>query len=253
MIYCLLLLISHLPLLVRVLSSLLPCRSNQLTSNVLSLLVMTLLWLLALFLGTPLLQQHTPSPFRRAQSHFRTQDGMAAWAVAEGMRPIGEDFRAPGFVPAPLVGGVTYTVRSPQGRSPTLPQRSYSGRRLFPDHGDWQPQLSSRPFQPAAALPLPLQSVEQPLRGLHPAAAGDFPSLHPAAAGRSSVMHPAAAGRFPVLHPAAAGSSLPVHPAAAGTFPQPLPLQLDDLAAAGRDTHVRLYDIYFIAYMLTLL
>ena len=113
----------------------------------------------------PLLQQrpstvvHTPPPSRRPPQPFRTQDGMAAWAVAEGLHPIGEGFTAPGFVPAQVVGGVTYTVRSPQGRSPPIVQQTYSGRRLFSEHGDWQLQLPSRSLHPAAAgsLPLPPQ------------------------------------------------------------------------------------------------
>jgi hypothetical protein len=81
---------------------------------------------------------HTPSPSRRRPQPFRTQDGNAAWAAAEGLLPIQEGFTAPGYVPAQIVGGVTYTVRSPQARSPQahqpIAQRASIGRQLFAEY-----------------------------------------------------------------------------------------------------------------------
>ena len=50
----------------------------------------------------PLLQRggskaaQTPSPLRRRSHSFRTQDGDAAWAVAQGLQPIREGFSMPG-------------------------------------------------------------------------------------------------------------------------------------------------------------
>lgn len=41
--------------------------------------------------------------------------------AAEGLLPITEDFNAPGFVPAHVVGGVTYHVHSPQARHTIQP------------------------------------------------------------------------------------------------------------------------------------
>jgi hypothetical protein len=77
----------------------------------------------------------TPSPSQRRPQYFRTQDGNAAWAAAEGLLPIHEGFTAPGYVPAQIVGGVTYTVRSPQARSPQthqpIAQRASVGSQLF--------------------------------------------------------------------------------------------------------------------------
>jgi hypothetical protein len=109
-------------------------------------------------LRNPLLQQgtpmvlHTPLPSCRSPS-FRTQDGNAAWAAAAGMFPIQKDFNAPGFVPAQLVGAVTYTVRSPTGHFPPTVQRkrSTTGRQLFMEYGDQQQQAPPGVSFPAAA------------------------------------------------------------------------------------------------------
>ena len=63
----------------------------------------------------PLLRQeastivHTPPSSCRSPRLFRTRDSTTAWAVAEGLWPIGEGFTAPGYMPAQLVGGVSYT------------------------------------------------------------------------------------------------------------------------------------------------
>jgi hypothetical protein len=101
----------------------------------------------------PLLRSvvNTPSPSRRHPQSFRTQDGDAAWAAAEGLLPIDRDFHAPGFVPAQLVGGVTYTVRSPR-ISPPAVQRTSSGRRLFAEYDALPQQASLCGFQPTAGF-----------------------------------------------------------------------------------------------------
>jgi hypothetical protein len=75
---------------------------------------------------------HTPSPRRRSTS-FRTQDGNAAWAAAEGLLPITEGFTAPGYVPAQVVGGITYSVHSPR-RHQLAASRPDVGRQLFRDY-----------------------------------------------------------------------------------------------------------------------
>lgn len=61
---------------------------------------------------------HTPSPPHRHSASFQTQDSAAAWAAAEGLRPITENFTALGYVPAHIVVGISYTVRSPQAYQP---------------------------------------------------------------------------------------------------------------------------------------
>ena len=117
--------------------------------------------------GTSAVAQ-TPSPSRRRSASLRTQNSNAAWAAAEGLLPIPEGFRASGYVPAPVVGGITYRVRSPQ--AVTVParrsasQQASLGRQLFTEYADegmhgsnlQQPQGSSQqaPFftQPVAHL-----------------------------------------------------------------------------------------------------
>jgi hypothetical protein len=89
------------------------------------------------------MQIQTPSPSSRRAPTFRTQDGNEAFEVAEGLLPIREGFTAPGYVPATLVGGITYLVRSPQGRSPPARQPSV-GIRLFSEYGDGQRPGSSQ-------------------------------------------------------------------------------------------------------------
>jgi hypothetical protein len=69
----------------------------------------------------------TPSPPRRRTPSFRTHDGNAAWAAAQGLLPVREDFVAPGYAPAHLVGGIRYTVHSPQAQLPR-PPRPITGR-----------------------------------------------------------------------------------------------------------------------------
>ena len=58
----------------------------------------------------------TPSPSQRHMATFRTRDSNAAWMAAEGLLPIAEGLNAPGFVPAQVVGGITYNIHSPQAR-----------------------------------------------------------------------------------------------------------------------------------------
>ena len=92
----------------------------------------------------PLLQRdapmvlQTPSPARRRPQSFRTQDSNAAWAAAEGLLPVHDRFDAPGYVPAQLVGGIKYTVRSPSGQVPQTRQpiihHTSVGRQLFAEY-----------------------------------------------------------------------------------------------------------------------
>jgi hypothetical protein len=74
----------------------------------------------------------TPSPHRRSAT-FRTRDGNSAWAAAEGLLPITEGFTAPGYVPTQVVGGISYSVRSPS-RHPFSAPRPHVGRQLFEDY-----------------------------------------------------------------------------------------------------------------------
>ena len=88
-------------------------------------------------LQDPLVQNTSPmviqTPSQRRSASFRTRDSNAAWAAAQGLLPITETFMAPGYVPAPVVGGVTYSIHSPQKRQLTIP-RSNVGRQLFGEH-----------------------------------------------------------------------------------------------------------------------
>ena len=82
----------------------------------------------------------TPSPSRRRNGPqiFRTQDANAAWAAAQGLLPIGESFTAPGYVPTHLVGGISYSVRSPTTALPhqSITQHANVGRQLFVEYTD---------------------------------------------------------------------------------------------------------------------
>ncbi|KAF8812633.1 hypothetical protein BYT27DRAFT_6403981 [Phlegmacium glaucopus] len=75
---------------------------------------------------------HTPSPGRKTTS-LRTRDANAAWAAAEGLLPISEAFRTPGYVPAHIVGGITYDVRSSQPEHPGPASPTFA-RQLFAEH-----------------------------------------------------------------------------------------------------------------------
>ena len=114
----------------------------------------------------PLLQReasvaiNTPSPSRRRPQPFRTQDSNAAWAAAEGLFPVQEGFTAPGYVPAQIVGGVSYTVRSPRVCSPRsqqpAAQRASVGRQLFAEYAGTGIR-SDIPQQHSAAQEVQLQ------------------------------------------------------------------------------------------------
>ncbi|KAF8801181.1 hypothetical protein BYT27DRAFT_7310713 [Phlegmacium glaucopus] len=65
----------------------------------------------------PYARMHTPSPGRKTTS-LRTQDANAAWAAAEGLLPISGAFRMPGYAPAHIVGGITYSVCSSHTEHP---------------------------------------------------------------------------------------------------------------------------------------
>ena len=113
---------------------------------------------------------HTPSPRRPP---FRTQDSNAAWAAAEGLLPIPDGFSAPGYVPANVVGGITYTVRSPQALSPqmhrpTAPPASV-GRQLFAE-------FTGMPFQANGEQRyVPQEPVLQQQRASQPRATSFLP------------------------------------------------------------------------------
>ncbi|KAF8804842.1 hypothetical protein BYT27DRAFT_7105965 [Phlegmacium glaucopus] len=72
---------------------------------------------------------HTPSPGRRRSLSLRTRDSHAAWAAAEGLLPIPDAFQTPGYVPAHIVGGITYDVRAPRLQHPRP-----AGPEVRPDH-----------------------------------------------------------------------------------------------------------------------
>ena len=54
-------------------------------------------------------------PQMRALTH-RTRKANTAWLMAEGLIPIGDRFQPAGFVPAQVVGGVTFNIKSPKSR-----------------------------------------------------------------------------------------------------------------------------------------
>ncbi|KAF8797646.1 hypothetical protein BYT27DRAFT_7219063 [Phlegmacium glaucopus] len=72
---------------------------------------------------------HTPSPGRSRSLSLRTRDSHAAWAAAEGLLPIPDAFKTPGYVPAHIVGGITYDIRAPR-----LQQPKPAGPAIMPDH-----------------------------------------------------------------------------------------------------------------------
>ena len=76
---------------------------------------------------------------------FHTQDGDAAWAVAQRLQPIQEGFLVPGYVPSRLVGGVTYVAHSPWEHSPAThqPVTASMGRQLFLGYHNLPQQMSS--------------------------------------------------------------------------------------------------------------
>ena len=95
----------------------------------------------------------SPSPSRQRSASFRTRDSNAAWAAAQGLLPITETYKASGFVPATIVGGVTYSVHSPPKRQLTVP-RSDVGRQLFGEYIGTRTQSQAsparqQPHQPA--------------------------------------------------------------------------------------------------------
>ena len=74
---------------------------------------------------------HASSPFNQRSPVLRTRDGDAAWAAAEGLISIPEGLNAEGSASAPVIGGITYLVRSP-GSSRS--RHSGPSRRLFEDY-----------------------------------------------------------------------------------------------------------------------
>ncbi|KAF8810200.1 hypothetical protein BYT27DRAFT_7092855 [Phlegmacium glaucopus] len=129
--------------------------------------------------SNPLLQSrldpsiHTPSPARRLSTSFHTRDSNAAWAAAEGLLPICDAFKAPGYVPAHIVGGISYNVHSPRSErsrpvgsatdnqasadcpvpSAFVPMGSQSqpSERIQTDHMHF-PSMQARMFTPSVRL-----------------------------------------------------------------------------------------------------
>ncbi|KAF8811064.1 hypothetical protein BYT27DRAFT_7253194 [Phlegmacium glaucopus] len=77
-------------------------------------------------------RMHTPSPGRKTTS-LCTRDANAAWAAAEGLLPISEAFRTPGYAPAHIVGGITYDVCSSRSAHPGPASPAFA-RQLFAEH-----------------------------------------------------------------------------------------------------------------------
>jgi hypothetical protein len=107
--------------------------------------------------GTPMDIQ-TPSP---RCLPFRTQNSDVAWAAAEGLLLIPEGFTAPGYVPAHVVGGVTYTVRSPQARRPSV-QPASMGRQLCTEYTVEGMQDNGERCLESQENVLPQQTASQP-------------------------------------------------------------------------------------------
>ncbi|KAF8234655.1 hypothetical protein L208DRAFT_1393651 [Tricholoma matsutake] len=76
---------------------------------------------------------HIPSPARKHSDTFYTWDADKAWLAAEGLVLLADNFCAPGFVSAQVVGGITYKVHLPESQHIGMMKLS-AGRRLFNEH-----------------------------------------------------------------------------------------------------------------------
>ena len=86
--------------------------------------------------SNPLLRRirgHTFFPARKHSDIFCMCDASKAWLAAEGLVPVADDFRTPGFVSSQLVGGITYKVYSPKSQCLGTGKLS-TGRELFDGH-----------------------------------------------------------------------------------------------------------------------
>ena len=132
----------------------------------------------------------TPSPQRL---HFRTQDSNAAWAAAEGLLPIPEGFVAPGYVPANVVGGINYTVRSPHVRTPQARQPSNQpagmGRQLFAEFMGIGVQTSEEQRVETQEVDLPQQSASRPRATSHLPQQTAFQEIDPPQRSSSQARH----------------------------------------------------------------
>ncbi|KAF8234993.1 hypothetical protein L208DRAFT_1393186 [Tricholoma matsutake] len=119
----------------------------------------------------PLLQRssainvHIPSPARKRSDTFYTWDADKAWLAAESLVPLADNFCAPGFVSAQVVGGITYKVHSPESRHIGMTKLS-AGRRLFNEH-------LSAVREPPGPFPY------APQHGLHSPPNSPFEQHHP--------------------------------------------------------------------------
>jgi hypothetical protein len=99
------------------------------------------------------------SPAKHQSDTYYTRDPNAAWLAAEGLMPVADGFRAAGYMPTQIVGGVSYKVHSPKTQHANVEGLS-SGRKLFAEYmGD--PHRSPRAphtTQQVMALHNPLDS-----------------------------------------------------------------------------------------------
>ncbi|KAF8234694.1 hypothetical protein L208DRAFT_1393744 [Tricholoma matsutake] len=111
----------------------------------------------------PLLQCSSASI--KCSDTFYTWDADKAWLVAEGLVPLADNFRAPGFVSAQVVGRIMYKVHSPESWHIGMTKLS-AGRRLFNEH-------LSAAREPPGPFPYALQ------HGLHSPPNSPFEQHHP--------------------------------------------------------------------------
>jgi len=87
----------------------------------------------------PLLQRstivetHMLSPAKNQSATYYMCDPNAAWLAAEGLVPVADGFQATGYVPAQIVGGVSYKVCSPKSQHASV-KGSSLGRKLFVEY-----------------------------------------------------------------------------------------------------------------------
>ncbi|KAF8229606.1 hypothetical protein L208DRAFT_1401928, partial [Tricholoma matsutake] len=76
---------------------------------------------------------HMFSPEKHQSDTYYTCDPNAAWLAAEGLMPLADSFRAAGFVPAQIGGGVSYKVHSPKSQHASAEALSL-GKKLFVEY-----------------------------------------------------------------------------------------------------------------------
>lgn len=107
---------------------------------------------------------HFP-PARNHSDTFHTCNADKAWLAAEGLVPVADDFLAPGFISAQLVGGIIYKVHSMKSQHLGMGKLS-AGRKLFDEHGS---AVHEPPCTFLVALQPGLQSLcNNPFEQNHP-------------------------------------------------------------------------------------